>query len=35
MVKIKKIFDPYCILGLDNIFPKEYLFIWPVKLNFV
>ncbi len=27
MVKIKKIFDPYCILGLDNIFPKEYLFI--------
>ncbi|HOK57227.1 MAG TPA: FAD-binding oxidoreductase [bacterium] len=25
MVKIKKIFDPYCILGLDNIFPKEYL----------
>jgi D-lactate dehydrogenase (cytochrome) len=26
MVKIKKIFDPYCILGLDNIFPKNYLF---------
>jgi len=25
MVKIKKIFDPHCILGLDNIFPKEYL----------
>jgi D-lactate dehydrogenase (cytochrome) len=25
MVKIKKIFDPFCILGLDNIFPKEYL----------
>ncbi|MFN4227439.1 MAG: FAD-binding oxidoreductase [Candidatus Ratteibacteria bacterium] len=25
MVKIKKIFDPYCILGLNNIFPKEYL----------
>ena len=25
MVKIKKIFDPSCILGLDNIFPKEYL----------
>ncbi|MCM8802752.1 MAG: FAD-binding oxidoreductase [Candidatus Omnitrophica bacterium] len=25
MVKIKKIFDPYCILGLNNIFPKDYL----------
>lgn len=25
MAKIKKIFDPYCILGLDNIFPREYL----------
>lgn len=26
MVRIKKIFDPSCILSLDNIFPKEYLF---------
>jgi D-lactate dehydrogenase (cytochrome) len=25
MAKIKKAFDPNCILGLDNIFPKEYL----------
>ncbi|MCM8818960.1 MAG: FAD-binding oxidoreductase [Candidatus Omnitrophica bacterium] len=25
MARIKKIFDPYCILSLDNIFPKEYL----------
>ncbi len=25
MVKIKKAFDPYCILGRDNIFPKELL----------
>ncbi len=25
MVKIKKAFDPYCILGPDNIFPKELL----------
>ncbi len=25
MVQIKKTFDPYCILGLDNIFPKELL----------
>ncbi len=25
MAKIKKIFDPYSILGLDNIFPREYL----------
>lgn len=25
MAAIKKIFDPYCILGLDNIFPKEML----------
>jgi len=25
MVRIKKIFDPACILSLDNIFPKEYL----------
>lgn len=25
MVRIKKIFDPYCILGRDNIFPKEIL----------
>ncbi|HOL22478.1 MAG TPA: FAD-binding oxidoreductase [bacterium] len=25
MAKIKKIFDPYCILGLDNIFPAELL----------
>ena len=25
MVKVKKVFDPECILGLDNIFPKELL----------
>ncbi|MDP3789412.1 MAG: FAD-binding oxidoreductase [Candidatus Omnitrophota bacterium] len=25
MAGIKKAFDPNCILGLDNIFPKEYL----------
>ena len=25
MVKIKKVLDPHCILGLNNIFPKEYL----------
>ncbi|MDD3726412.1 MAG: FAD-linked oxidase C-terminal domain-containing protein, partial [Candidatus Ratteibacteria bacterium] len=25
MAGIKKIFDPYCILGLDNIFPAELL----------
>ncbi|MFN3550607.1 MAG: FAD-binding oxidoreductase, partial [Endomicrobiia bacterium] len=25
MAKIKKTFDPYCILSLDNIFPKEYI----------
>jgi len=25
MAEIKKIFDPYCILGLDNIFPSELL----------
>ena len=25
MAGIKKVFDPHCILGLDNIFPKEYL----------
>jgi D-lactate dehydrogenase (cytochrome) len=25
MVQIKKTFDPYCILGPDNIFPKELL----------
>lgn len=25
MVKIKKAFDPSCILGLDNIFPRKYL----------
>ncbi len=25
MAKIKKTFDPYCILSLDNIFPKETL----------
>ncbi|MCX8082410.1 MAG: FAD-binding oxidoreductase [bacterium] len=25
MAEIKKIFDPYCILGLDNIFPEELL----------
>lgn len=25
MVRIKKTFDPYCILGPDNIFPKELL----------
>ncbi len=25
MAKIKKVFDPNCILGLDNIFPKEDL----------
>lgn len=25
MVRIKKAFDPNCILGLDNIFPKELL----------
>jgi len=25
MVKIKKAFDPKCILGLDNIFPRENL----------
>ncbi|MCM8821087.1 MAG: FAD-binding oxidoreductase, partial [Candidatus Omnitrophica bacterium] len=25
MAGIKKIFDPYCILGLDNIFPKVLL----------
>ena len=25
MVRVKKVFDPNCILGLDNIFPKEYL----------
>lgn len=26
MVKIKKIFDPHLILGLDNIFPRSYLY---------
>jgi D-lactate dehydrogenase (cytochrome) len=25
MARIKKAFDPHCILGLDNIFPKEIL----------
>ncbi len=25
MAKIKKIFDPYCLLGLDNIFSRNYL----------
>ena len=25
MVQLKKTLDPNCILGLDNIFPKEYL----------
>jgi len=25
MVRIKKEIDPACILGLDNIFPKELL----------
>jgi len=25
MVRVKKVFDPGCILGLDNIFPKELL----------
>ena len=25
MARIKKAFDPNCILSLDNIFPKEYL----------
>lgn len=25
MAEIKKIFDPYCILGLDNIFPAKLL----------
>jgi D-lactate dehydrogenase (cytochrome) len=25
MVRIKRAFDPNCILGLDNIFPREYL----------
>jgi len=25
MVRVKKALDPNCILGLDNIFPKEYL----------
>jgi len=25
MARIKKVFDPYCILGPDNIFPKELL----------
>jgi len=25
MAKIKKAFDPHCILGLDNIFPRELL----------
>ncbi len=25
MARIKKAFDPHCILGLDNIFPKEAL----------
>jgi D-lactate dehydrogenase (cytochrome) len=25
MARIKKTFDPYCILGLDNIFPAELL----------
>ncbi len=27
MAKIKKSFDPYCILNLDNIIKKEYLFL--------
>ncbi len=26
MAEIKKIFDPFCILGLNNIFPKDILF---------
>jgi FAD/FMN-containing dehydrogenase len=26
MAKIKKTFDPHCILNLDNIIKKEYLF---------
>ncbi|MDP3790992.1 MAG: FAD-binding oxidoreductase [Candidatus Omnitrophota bacterium] len=25
MARVKKVFDPNCILGLDNIFPKEVL----------
>ncbi len=25
MVRVKKAFDPACILGLDNMFPKELL----------
>jgi hypothetical protein len=28
MAKIKKTFDPHCILNLDNIIKKEYLFCW-------
>ncbi|HDD64993.1 MAG TPA: FAD-binding oxidoreductase [Firmicutes bacterium] len=27
MAEIKKIFDPFCIIGLNNIFPKDILFI--------
>lgn len=27
MARIKKIFDPYLLLGLDNIFPREYLYL--------
>ena len=32
MVRIKKAFDPNCILGLDNMFPREYLKLIPEVL---